>query len=90
MNKRTIMLAVCSWLSEWIKGAEFSPINIQLGYVSCEHDNNADMSLLKEFGIKVPPHYEEKHWAEGVSEFAFFLTNENVINIVAHAKRLKG
>jgi hypothetical protein len=45
---------------------------------------------LKEFGIKVPPHYEEKHWVEGISEFAFFLTNENVINIVAHAKKLKG
>ena len=89
LTKESACLAVKAWLNEWCKGCRFDVITASLGYFVCDHENGADLSLLKEFGIDTPKeYYDEKHWVPGRATFSFFLTNGSFNKIIEHAKAL--
>lgn len=68
-----IMHVLNRWFKESNVKAEISVINAQLMWFSCFHENQADLSLLLDFGIEKPNYYAERHSIPFHSEFAFFL-----------------
>ena len=76
-QKKRLADAIRNILNFWFKernvDAKISIINDQLMWFSCFHENQADLSLLWDFGIEKPDYYEERHPIPFHSEFAFFL-----------------
>lgn len=76
MTARAKVIDAIIWhINYLLKGmGEMYVINAGICYVGISYDNKADLSFLDKLGIKVPPHSEQKHWACGQSDFAFFVT----------------
>lgn len=76
-EKEQVVNAIAWHVNYRLNGnGEMYVINGKIALVGITHKDDADLSFLKDLGIKIPPYYEEKHWQRGISDFSFFITNE--------------
>lgn len=76
VTKEKLCEAIAFKLTEWLgESGRVEVINSKLAWFVCDHKNDADLSCLKELGIKTPKnYYDEKHWLPGRASFDFWVT----------------